>query len=74
VAERVAGCGFVVVAVGGGVGQTGFSGEGGATTLSCVTGRMGAAIGGACTTLGSGTGVKGEGIGRLVARQRICAI
>jgi hypothetical protein len=56
------------------IGRTGFGGEDGATTLSCVTGGMVAAISGASTTLGSGTGVKGGGIGRRMARQRISAI
>ncbi len=72
--EGVAGCGFVVVAIGGGIGRTGFGGEVGATTLGCVTGRTEAAISGACTTLGSGPGVKGEVMFGLVARRRSCAI
>jgi hypothetical protein len=70
VTERVIGCGLVVAAIG----RTGFGGEGGATTLSCVTWGMAADIGGASTTLGSGTGVKGGRIGRRVARRRICTI
>jgi hypothetical protein len=68
VVERV--IGFLETAIG----RTCFGGEGGATTLSCVTGEMVAAICGACTTLGSSTGVKGGRIGRRVARRRICAI